>query len=151
MQRGEAFDLCGVLACRIVLRAGANFGVDATLTISSVQETITVTAETPILMLTARDDDIDKIVGLEMGADDYLTKPFHPEELMARVRALLRRTGRWTQSRLQCGPVEIDSAAQRVYLHGDEVALTAYEYRVLEYLVLHAGEVIPKSRLSDHI
>ncbi|MEJ2310556.1 MAG: response regulator transcription factor [Gammaproteobacteria bacterium] len=105
----------------------------------------------PVLILTARDGWQDKVEGLEAGADDYLTKPFHPEELMARVRALLRRTGRWTQSRLQCGPVEIDTAAQRVYLRGDEVALTAYEYKVLEYLVLHAGEVIPKSRLTEHI
>jgi two-component system response regulator PhoP len=107
--------------------------------------------EYPVLILTARDSWQDKVEGLEAGADDYLTKPFHPEELMARVRALLRRTGRWTQSRLRCGPVEVDSAEQRVYLNDDEVALTAYEYRVLEYLMLHAGEVISKTTLTDHI
>ena len=107
--------------------------------------------EYPVLILTAREHWQDKVEGLEAGADDYLTKPFHPEELMARLRALLRRTGRWAQSRIRCGPVEIDTTEQRVHLDGEEVALTAYEYRVLEYLVLHAGEVISKTQLTDHL
>ena len=105
----------------------------------------------PVLILTARDGWQDKVEGLEAGADDYLTKPFHPEELMARLRALLRRTGRWAQSRISCGPVDVDTTEQRVYLDGEEIALTAYEYRVLEYLVFHAGEVISKTQLTDHI
>ena len=105
----------------------------------------------PVLILTARDSWQDKVEGLEAGADDYLTKPFHPEELMARLRALLRRTGRWAQSRISCGPVEVDTTEQRVYLDGEEIALTAYEYRVLEYLVFHAGEVISKTQLTDHL
>jgi two-component system response regulator PhoP len=105
----------------------------------------------PVLILTARDSWQDKVEGLEAGADDYLTKPFHPEELMARLRALLRRTGRWAQSRIQCGPIEVDATEQRVYLDGEEVPLTAYEYRLLEYLVLHAGEVISKTQLTDHL
>jgi two-component system response regulator PhoP len=105
----------------------------------------------PVLILTARDSWQDKVEGLEAGADDYLTKPFHPEELMARLRALLRRAGRWAQSRIQCGPIEVDATEQRVYLDGEEVPLTAYEYRLLEYLVLHAGEVISKTQLTDHL
>lgn len=116
-----------------------------------IQKTREAGRDYPILILTARDNWQDKVEGLEAGADDYLTKPFHPEELMARVRALLRRTGRWTLSRLICGPVEVDTAEQRVYLHGDEVSLTAYEYRVLQYLMLHAGEVISKTTLTDHL
>lgn len=116
-----------------------------------IRKTREVGRDYPILILTARDNWQDKVEGLEAGADDYLTKPFHPEELMARVRALLRRTGRWTLSRLTCGPIEVDSAAQRAYLNGDEVALTAYEYRVLQYLMLHAGEVVSKTTLTDHL
>ena len=116
-----------------------------------VCQKIRESSQVPIIMLTAKGEDMNKILGLEYGADDYLTKPFHPEEFLASVRALLRRTGRWTQSRLICGPVQMDSAEQRVYLHGDEVSLTAYEYRVLQYLMLHAGEVISKTTLTDHL
>lgn len=105
----------------------------------------------PVLILTARDGWRSKVEGLEAGADDYLAKPFHPEELMARIRALLRRTGRWTQPLLRCGPVCLDTAAQEVMLNDQKVDLTAYEYRVLEYLMVHAGEVISKTRLNEHI
>jgi len=105
----------------------------------------------PILILTARDGWRSKVEGLEAGADDYLVKPFHSEELLARLRALLRRMGRWTRSQLVCGPIAMDTAEQRVTLNGEPVTLTAFEYRVLEYLMLHAGEVVPKSVLSEHI
>lgn len=105
----------------------------------------------PILILTARDGWRSKVEGLEAGADDYLVKPFHAEELMARLRALLRRTGRWTRSQLACGPVVLDTSAQEVTLDGKGVTLTAYEYRVLEYLMLHAGEVVSKTTLTEHI
>jgi len=105
----------------------------------------------PILILTARDGWRSKVEGLEAGADDYLVKPFHAEELMARLRALLRRTGRWARSQLACGPVVLDTSAQEVTLDGQGVSLTAYEYRVLEYLMLHAGEVVSKTTLSEHI
>lgn len=105
----------------------------------------------PILILTARDHWQDKVEGLEAGADDYLVKPFHPEELLARIRALLRRTGNWSQSVLHCGPLALESSSQQVTLNGAEVELTAYEYKVLEYLMLHAGEVISKTTLSEHI
>jgi two-component system response regulator PhoP len=105
----------------------------------------------PILILTARERWQDKVEGLEAGADDYLVKPFHAEELMARVRALLRRSGGWAQPNLQCGPIILEPTSQTVTLNGVEVDLTAYEYKVLEYLMLHAGEVVSKTALTDHI
>lgn len=105
----------------------------------------------PVLILTARDRWEDKVEGLEAGADDYLTKPFHIEELFARVRALLRRTGGWSQADLVCGPIVLQAATQQVLLDGQPVELTAYEYKLLEYLMLHAGEVISKSKLTEHL
>ena len=105
----------------------------------------------PILILTARDGWQAKVEGLEAGADDYLVKPFHKEELLARARALVRRSGGWTQSALQSGPLVVDTAAKSVALDGKPVELTAYEYRVLEYLLLHAGEVVSKSVLTEHL
>lgn len=105
----------------------------------------------PVLILTARDRWQDKVEGLEAGADDYLTKPFQPEELIARLRALIRRSGGWVQSTLKSGPIELDISQQTVSLDGQDVALTAYEYRLLEYLITHAGKVLSKSELTDHI
>lgn len=105
----------------------------------------------PVLILTARDRWQDKVTGLEAGADDYLAKPFHMEELMARLRALIRRSGRWAQSDLASGPVRLNAIDQVVELDGITVTLTAYEYRLLEYLILHAGEVLSKSKLTAHI
>ena len=105
----------------------------------------------PILILTARDGWESKVAGLEAGADDYVVKPFHKEELMARARALLRRSGGWAQSTLESGPVQLDTAAKAVRLHGAPVDLTAYEYRLLEYLLLHAGKVVSKSTLTEHL
>jgi len=105
----------------------------------------------PILILTARDGWQSKVEGLEAGADDYLVKPFHREELLARARALVRRSGGWSQSLLECGPIVLDTTARNVSLSGTPVELTAYEYRVLEYLVMHAGEVVSKSTLTEHL
>lgn len=105
----------------------------------------------PILILTARDGWQSKVEGLEAGADDYLVKPFHREELLARARALVRRSGGWSQSLLECGPIVLDTTARNVSLSGKPVELTAYEYRVLEFLVLHAGEVVSKSTLTEHL
>ena len=105
----------------------------------------------PILVLTARDRWQDKVEALGAGADDYLVKPFHVEELLARLNALLRRASGWAQPVLACGPVEIDTAAQQVRVAGRPVELTTFEYRVLHYLVLHAGEVVSKTDLTDHI
>jgi len=105
----------------------------------------------PVLILTAHGRWQDKVEGLEVGADDYLVKPFHTEELLARVRALLRRSAGWTQAVLHCGPVALDTGAQAVTVDGEPVELTAYEYRMLEYLVMHTGQVVSKTELSEHI
>lgn len=105
----------------------------------------------PILILTARDRWQDKVEGLEAGGDDYLVKPFHMEELVARIKALLRRAVGWTQSRQEFGPLALDTLAQQVSLHGEPVELTAYEYRVLEYLITRTGQVISKTELTEHI
>jgi two-component system response regulator PhoP len=105
----------------------------------------------PVLVLTARGRWQEKVEGLEAGADDYMVKPFRMEELLARLRALLRRTSGWTQSVLKCGPIVLDMVTQAVSVGGTDIELTAFEYKVLEYLMLHAGEVVSKSVLTEHI
>jgi len=105
----------------------------------------------PILILTARGRWQDKVEGLEAGADDYLVKPFYTEELLARLRALIRRTGGWTQAVLHCESIALDTGAQQVTLAGQPVDLTAYEYKLLEYLMLHAGTVVSKTELTEHL
>jgi two-component system response regulator PhoP len=107
--------------------------------------------EFPILILTARGMWQDKVEGLEAGADDYLVKPFHMEELLARVRALVRRSAGWSESILRCGPLSLDLAKQVVSIDDNSIELTAYEFKILEYLMLHAGEVISKNELTEHI
>lgn len=107
--------------------------------------------DVPVLVLTARDRWQDKVAGLEAGADDYLTKPFQPEELMARLRALLRRKGGWAQSELACGPICLHTSDQRVTVDNRPLELTAYEYRLLEYLMLNAGKVLSKTELTEHL
>lgn len=105
----------------------------------------------PIIILTARERWQDKVEGLEAGADDYLTKPFQLEELLARLNALLRRSTGAAQPVLQFGPISINTSTQRVFVNKRELVLTAYEYKVLEYLVTHAGEVISKTVLTEHV
>ncbi len=104
-----------------------------------------------VLVLTARDRWQDKVEGLGAGADDYVAKPFHFAELQARLGALLRRAGGWTTPLLQCGPVALDTRAQRVAVRGTEVELTSYEYRLLEHLMLRAGDVISKTELTERL
>lgn len=105
----------------------------------------------PILVLTARSDWQDKVEGLEAGADDYLTKPFQVEELMARINALLRRTGGHARPEVRFGPFTIDLTAQRVFRDDAEIELTTFEYKVLNYLLMHPGAVVTKTELSEHI
>lgn len=105
----------------------------------------------PILVLTARSEWQDKVAGLEAGADDYVTKPFHMEELMARINALMRRAGGHAQPKVNLGPFTIDLTGQRVFRDGEEIELTTYEYKVLNYLVMHPDEVVTKTALSEHI
>ena len=105
----------------------------------------------PILILTARDRWQDKVEGLQSGADDYLAKPFHFEELLARAQALLRRSGGWAQPVLRCGPVALDPRTQEVFVREGKIDLTSFEYRILEYLMHRAGEVISKTELTERL
>jgi two-component system response regulator PhoP len=105
----------------------------------------------PILILTARDRWQDKVDGLSAGADDYVVKPFHIEEVTARVNALLRRSGGWASSVLQAGPVALDTSRQELKVNGAPVELTSFEYRIIEHLMIRAGQVISKSDLTDRL
>ena len=105
----------------------------------------------PILILTARSEWQDKVEGLEAGADDYLTKPFHPEELKARVAALIRRSAGVAKPEITLGPLNIDLLSQRVFRDGQEIELTTFEYKVFEYLLMHPDAVVTKTVLSEHI
>jgi two-component system response regulator PhoP len=105
----------------------------------------------PILILTARDTWQDKVEGLQAGADDYVAKPFHFEEVLARLQALLRRAGGWASPELTCGPITLDTRAQTVKVSGAPVELTTFEYRILEHLMLRAGEVISKTELTERL
>ncbi|GAA2464744.1 response regulator transcription factor [Streptomyces macrosporus] len=107
--------------------------------------------ETPILMLTAKDGEYDEAEGLDTGADDYLTKPFSYVVLLARVRALLRRRTRGGATVLRLGELTVDPGARRVTLNGGDVALTAKEFAVLEYLAVRAGEVVSKAEILEHV
>jgi len=106
---------------------------------------------TPILMLTARDSEKDKIAGLDIGADDYLTKPFAFGEFLARVRALLRRDTLTRASVMRVGDLELDTAARQVRRGGRDIALSAREYALLEYLAHHAGQVVTREQLATHV
>jgi len=105
----------------------------------------------PILILTARDNWQDKVEGLQAGADDYVAKPFHFEEVLARVQALLRRAGGWASPQLKCGPVVLDTRAQVITVRAAPIELTTFEYRILEHLMLRAGEVVSKSELTERL
>lgn len=105
----------------------------------------------PILMLTARDTEADKIQGLDVGADDYLTKPFSFGEFLARVRALLRRESLTRSTVMKIGDLELDTAGRRVYRGGKEIELSGREYALLEFLVHRAGQIVTRDQLRDHV
>ncbi len=105
----------------------------------------------PILILTARDRWEDKVDGLSAGADDYVVKPFHFEEVGARVNALLRRSGGWASSVLEADPVSLDMSRQELKVSGELIELTSFEYKIIEFLMLRAGQVISKAELTDRL
>src|SRR5882724_5722060 len=109
------------------------------------------TKKTPVLMLTARDQTRDRVRGLDTGADDYVVKPFDLPELLARLRALIRRSANQTRAAIEIGDVVIDTAARNITRAGEAVALTAREYALVEYLALHRGEVITRTALYEHL
>ncbi|MCB1428632.1 MAG: response regulator transcription factor [Nitratireductor sp.] len=105
----------------------------------------------PVLMLTARDRWSDKVSGIDAGADDYVTKPFHVEEVLARVRALIRRAAGHAASLIECGPVALDTRISRVTVDGNPVKLTSHEFRLLSYLMHHQDKVLSRTELTEHL
>ena len=105
----------------------------------------------PVLILTARDSWHEKVAGIDAGADDYLAKPFHMEELLARLRALIRRAGGHASAELICGPLTLDTRNNRATVDGQALTLTSHDYRVLAYLMHHRDEVVSRSDLVEHI
>jgi two-component system, OmpR family, response regulator len=105
----------------------------------------------PVLVLTARDSWHEKVRGIDSGADDYVAKPFRMEEVLARLRALIRRSSGQMSAELRCGPVALDTRSARVTVDGQPVRLTSHEFRVLSYLMHHRGRVVSQSELTEHI
>ena len=105
----------------------------------------------PVLILTARDRWSDKVAGFDAGADDYVTKPFQMEEVLARLRALIRRAAGHASPELECGPVRVDTRSGRVTVAGVPIKLTAQEFKILSYLMHHQGKVVSRTELTEHI
>lgn len=105
----------------------------------------------PVLILTARDRWSDKVAGFDAGADDYVAKPFHMEEVLARIRALVRRSAGHATSEIACGPLLLDTKSARVTVNGTAIKLTSLEFRLLAYLMMHKGKVISRTELVEHL
>ena len=105
----------------------------------------------PVLILTARDRWSDKVAGIDAGADDYVAKPFHMEEILARVRALIRRAAGHASSDIHCGPLRLDTKSSRATVNGTPLKLTSHEYRLLAYLMHHQGEIVSRTKLIEHM
>ena len=119
--------------------------------ISVIKQTRGSGKKFPILILTARGDWQDKVAGLDAGADDYVVKPFQLEEILARLNALLRRAAGFATSVLEFDSINLDIAAKRLTVSGENVDLTAYEYKMLEYLMMNPGKVVSKTELTEHL
>ena len=117
----------------------------------SVCRQIRTQSDVPIIILTVRGEEDDIVKGLELGADDYVVKPFQLEEIVARLNALLRRAAGFAKPKLEFGSLSLDIAAKRLLVDEQNVDLTAYEYKMLEYLMLHPGQVISKTELTEHL
>jgi two-component system OmpR family response regulator len=104
-----------------------------------------------VLILTARDRWSDKVAGIDAGADDYVTKPFHMEEVQARLRALIRRAAGHATSEIVCGPVKLDTKSSKVTVNGMALKLTSHEFRLLSYLMHHMGQVVSRTELVEHM
>jgi two-component system OmpR family response regulator len=107
--------------------------------------------KTPVLILTARDRWSDKVAGFDAGADDYVAKPFHMEEVLARIRALVRRSAGHASSEITCGPLMLDTKSARVTVDSSAVKLTSLEFRLLSYLMMHKGRVVSRTELVEHL
>ena len=105
----------------------------------------------PVLILTARDRWSEKVNGFDAGADDYVTKPFQMEELLARLRALIRRSAGHATSDIECGPLKIDTKSNKVFINGTKLKLTSHEYKIIEYFLHHQDKVISRTELTEHI
>ncbi|MGD9867911.1 MAG: response regulator transcription factor [Hyphomicrobiales bacterium] len=105
----------------------------------------------PVLILTARDRWSDKVAGMDAGADDYVAKPFHMEEVLARVRALLRRSAGHAKNEIECGTLRLDTKTARVTVNGSAIKLTSHEYRLLAYLMHHRGRFVSRTELVEHL
>jgi len=105
----------------------------------------------PVIILTARDRWNEKVAGIDAGADDYIAKPFHMEELLARVRAQVRRSTGHAKAEIECGPLRLDTKAARVTCDGQQIKLTSHEYRLLAYLMHHNGRVVSRTELVEHL
>ncbi|HQF30280.1 MAG TPA: response regulator transcription factor [Hyphomicrobiales bacterium] len=105
----------------------------------------------PVLILTARDRWSDKVQGIDAGADDYVAKPFHMEEVLARIRALVRRAAGHASNEIECGPIRLDARSGRVTVDGSPVKLTSHEYRLIAYLMMHLGRVVSRTELVEHL
>ena len=119
--------------------------------ISLIKQVRCADKQFPILILTARGDWQDKVAGLDAGADDYVVKPFRLEEIVARLNALMRRAAGFAKPKLNFGPLTLDLTAKRLSVSGENIDLTAYEYKLLEYLMMHSGQVISKTELTEHL
>tara|TARA_B100000989_G_scaffold253561_1_gene202016 strand:- start:145 stop:807 length:663 start_codon:yes stop_codon:yes gene_type:complete len=105
----------------------------------------------PVLILTARDRWSEKVSGFDSGADDYVTKPFQMEELLARLRALIRRSAGHASSDIECGPLKIDTKSNKVFINGTKLKLTSHEYKIIEYFLHHQDKIITRTELTEHI